>query len=116
MNCVRKHLSKIKGGRLAKAAYPAKVISLVISDVPGDDPALVASGSTIADDTTRQDALEIIKTYKLNFPQEVMDWLNNEKSKAPNPDEKYFKQNIVHLIANANISLQAAKKYAEQKP
>ncbi len=114
MNCVRKHLSKIKGGRLAKAAYPAKVISLVISDVPGDDPALVASGPTIADETTRQDALEIIKDYKLDLPKSVMDWLNNEKSEAPKPDEKYFKQNIVHLIANANISLLAAKKHAEQ--
>lgn len=115
MNCVRKHLSKIKGGRLAKAAYPAKVISLVISDVPGDDPALVASGPTIADETTRKDALKIIKNYKLDLPKSVIGWLNNEKSEAPNPDEEYFKKNTVHLIANANISLLAAKKYAEQK-
>jgi len=115
MNCIRKHLSKIKGGRLAKAAYPAKLLSLVISDVPGDDAALVASGPTIADNTTRLDALEIVEKYKLDLPKSVMDWLNDEQSVAPFPSDKQFENNEVHLIANANMSLQAAKEFAQKR-
>ncbi len=115
MNCIRKHLSKIKGGRLAKAAYPAKLVSLVISDVPGDDPALVASGPTIADKTTRQDALEIIKSYDLLLPKPVMNWLENEQCVAPKPSDREFATNEAHLIATANKSLKVAKEYAEQQ-
>jgi len=113
MNCIRKHLSVIKGGRLARAAYPAKVISLVISDVPGDDPALVASGPTIADSTSRKEALQIIKDYNLALPKTVLDWLNSAKSAAPKPDDIEFKNNQTHLIATSNISLKAAAKMAE---
>ncbi len=115
MNCIRKHLSKIKGGRLAKATYPAKLVSLVISDVPGDDAALVASGPTIADKTTRQDAFEIIKSYDLTLPKPVMNWLENAHCVAPKPSDKEFATNEVHLIANANISLRAAKKLAQKQ-
>ena len=113
MNCIRKHLSAIKGGQLAKAAYPAKVISLVISDVPGDDPALVASGPTIADFTSRKEALQIIKDYNLDLPKTVLDWLNSAKSAAPKPDDIEFKNNQTHLIAASNISLKAAAKMAK---
>ncbi len=115
MNCVRKHLSMIKGGRLAKAAHPAKVVSLVISDVPGDEPALVASGPTIADGTTRQDALDVIKNYDLQLPERVMNWLKSEKSQAPFPNDKEFNNNEVFLIANAQMSLQAAANWAEKQ-
>ncbi len=115
MNCVRKFLSRVKGGRLAKAAYPAKVISLVISDVPGDNPALVASGPTIADKATRFDALNIIKEYNLSLPKSVLDWLNNKNCSAPNPNDKEFENNEIYLIANAKISLEAAAKLAEQR-
>ncbi len=114
MNCIRKHLSNVKGGRLAKLAYPAKLVSLVISDVVGNDPALVASGPTIADETTRYDALKIIKDYQLDLPKAAIAWLNNPKSEAPKPSEKYFVNNEIHIIANANMSLKAAAKMAEQ--
>src|SRR5699024_10470159 len=69
MNCVRRHLSKIKGGRLAAAAYPAKVVNLLISDVPGDDPIDIASGPTVGDATTCADALEIIRRYQIDLPE-----------------------------------------------
>ena len=112
MNCIRKHLSAIKGGRLAAAAHPAKVVSLVISDIPGDDPALVASGPTIPDATSREDALKIVERYNLNLPQAAMDWLNDPKSAAPDPSDPVFANNEVHLIAAAQMSLEAAAKEA----
>ena len=66
---MRKHLSAIKGGRLAAAAYPAKVVALMISDVPGDDPSIIASGPTVADPSTNEDALGIIEKYKIDVPK-----------------------------------------------
>src|SRR5262249_28074854 len=71
MNTVRKHLSAIKGGRLAAAASPAKVIALMISDVPGDDPSIIASGPTVPDPSTNKDALAIIEKYKIDVPESV---------------------------------------------
>ena len=67
MNAVRKHLSRIKGGRLAKRAHPAKVVTLAISDVPGDDPAVIGSGPTVPDPTTLADAREIVRRYRLEI-------------------------------------------------
>ena len=112
MNCVRKHLSAIKGGRLAAAVHPAKLVSLVISDIPGDDPALVASGPTIPDATTRSDALDIVDRYGLELPQAALDWLNNPESAAPIPQDSLFVGNEVTLIAAAQMSLEAAAKSA----
>ena len=86
MNAVRKHVSMIKGGRLAAAAYPAKVVSLIVSDIPGDDPALVASGPTLADASTREDALTLIERYSLDLPANVMAWIKSPNSVAPSPD------------------------------
>lgn len=108
MNAVRKHLSCIKGGRLAAAAAPARVVSLVISDIPGDDAALVASGPTIADDRGRQAALRIVRRYAMDLPKPAMDWLENPASAAPMPSDPVFSANEVHLIATAQISLEAA--------
>src|SRR5262245_32941296 len=71
MNTLRKHVSTIKGGRLAAAAFPAKVVSLVVSDIPGDNPALVASGPTVPDAATRSDALKSVETYKMRLPDAV---------------------------------------------
>ncbi|WP_164153914.1 DUF4147 domain-containing protein, partial [Stenotrophomonas maltophilia] len=68
MNCVRKHVSAIAGGRLAAAAYTAKVVTIAISDVPGDDPAVIASGPTVPDPTTRKDALAIVERYRMDLP------------------------------------------------
>ncbi len=108
MNAVRKHVSMIKGGRLAAAAYPAKVVSLIVSDIPGDDPALVASGPTLADASTREDALTLIERYSLELPAKVMAWINSSESAAPSPDDPRFASNEVRLIASASVSLEAA--------
>ena len=108
MNAVRKHVSMIKGGRLAAAAYPAKVVSLIVSDIPGDDPALVASGPTLADASTREDALTLIERYSLDLPAKVMAWVNSPDSAAPSPDDPRFARNEVRLIASASVSLEAA--------
>ncbi|MCY1739283.1 glycerate kinase type-2 family protein [Ensifer sp. SL37] len=108
MNAARKHVSMIKGGRLAAAAYPAKVVSLIVSDIPGDDPALVASGPTLADASTREDALTLIERYSLDLPAKVMAWINSPDSAAPSPDDPRFARNEVRLIASASVSLEAA--------
>lgn len=114
MNCIRKHLSAIKGGRLAAAAHPARVVSLVLSDIPGDDPALVASGPTIPDATIRQDALEIVARYNLDLPASAMVWLNDPASSAPHPTDKNFHKDEVKLIAAAHMSLEAAARQARE--
>ncbi len=90
MNCVRKHLSAIKGGRLAIAAYPARVVTLVISDVPGDDPAVVASGPTLADPTTCADALAILEKYRIDVPHNVRAVLESGVSETPKPGDVRF--------------------------
>lgn len=108
MNCVRKHVSRIKGGRLAAAAAPALVVSLVVSDIPGDNPALVASGPTVPDASTRADALRIVETYRMALPDAVMAHLNSPAADAPSPDDPRFAGNEVHVIASAAVSLEAA--------
>ncbi|MEK1931589.1 MAG: glycerate kinase [Pararhizobium sp.] len=108
MNAVRKHVSLIKGGRLAAAAHPAKVVSLVVSDIPGDDPALVASGPTIPDGSTREDALRYIERYRLELPQKAMDFIRDGDCAAPAPSDPRFASNTVRLVASAAVSLEAA--------
>ncbi|MHA6644306.1 glycerate kinase type-2 family protein [Mesorhizobium sp. A623] len=112
MNTIRKHLSCIKGGRLAAAAWPAKVVSLVVSDIPGDNPALVASGPTIPDAATRQDALAAIAAYGMKLPEAVMAHIGSPVADAPRPDDEKFARNEVHLIASAAVSLEAAAAQA----
>ncbi|QOD63985.1 glycerate kinase [Ochrobactrum sp. MT180101] len=112
MNAVRKHLSTIKGGRLAAAAHPAKVFSLVVSDIPGDNPAFVASGPTVPDETNRDEALKIIERYRLELPDAVLAHIKSEKAHAPKPDDKVFARNEVRVIASAAVSLEAAVKEA----
>ncbi|ARO23793.1 glycerate kinase [Rhizobium sp. S9] len=112
MNVVRKHLSTIKGGRLA-AATKARVISLIVSDIPGDNPAHVASGPTVPDESTRHDALEIIRQYGLQLPQAALDHLNSPKADAPRPDDPVFLRHEHHIIASAGVSLAAAAAEAK---
>jgi glycerate 2-kinase len=114
INCVRKHLSRIKGGRLAIAAAPARVVSLIISDVPGDDVSVIASGPTAADPSTREQALAVLNRYAITAPASVLAWLNNPLSETPKPgDARWVSvQNI--LIATPKASLQAAARIAEQ--
>ena len=99
MNCVRKHLSRIKGGRLAAACAPARVVTLTISDVPGDDPAIIASGPTVPDDTTCADALAILDRYKIEIPASVRESLKSGALETPDPQAAVFRNNEVHLIA-----------------
>lgn len=115
MNTVRKHISMIKGGRLAAAAHPARVVSLVVSDIPGDNPALVASGPTIPDASTRAEALAIVDAWRMDLPAGVMEHLNSPVADAPLPDEKRFAGNEVYLIASAAVSLEAAAAEAKRQ-
>lgn len=98
MNIVRKHLSAIKGGRLAKAAYPAKVVTIAISDVPGDDPSVIASGPTVADESTSQQALEVIEKYNISIPDHVRRHLETAESETPKPGDKIF-ENCTTILA-----------------
>jgi hydroxypyruvate reductase len=108
MNLVRKHLSRIKGGRLAAAASPARVVSLVVSDIPGDDPALVASGPTVPSAGSRDDALAVIERYGMSLPQPVLDHIRSDGSAAPLPGDPVFATHEVKVIASAGQSLEAA--------
>jgi len=112
MNTVRKHVSAIKGGRLAAAAYPARVVSLIVSDIPGDQPALVSSGPTVPDASTRQDALALVEAYRLDLPGSVIRHLHSHAADAPQPDNHRFAGNEVRIIASAAKSLEAAAEVA----
>ena len=114
MNCLRKHLSAIKGGRLAVAAYPAKVVSLLISDVPGDDPSTVASGPTVADPTTRADALAILDKYDLDVPPSVRAFLETEAAETPKPGDPRLATADTRMIATPRMSIEAAAKVARE--
>lgn len=115
MNAIRKHVSTIKGGRLAAAAWPARVVSLVVSDIPGDNPALVASGPTVPDAGSRQDALASIAAYGMKLPACVMAHINSPSADAPRADDPRFVRNEVHLIASAGVSLEAAAAEANRQ-
>ena len=108
MNTVRKHLSAIKGGRLAAAAHPAKVVTLLISDVPGDDPAVIGSGPTVADPTTFQDALDIVTRFNITKPKKVIDHLKAGRDETPKLDDPRLAESDIRLIATPQASLEAA--------
>ncbi len=111
MNCVRKHLSRIKGGRLAAACAPAQVVTLTISDVPGDDPSVIASGPTVPDVTTCADAWVILQRYKIEVPAAIEAALKAGTLETPKPSAAWDKQ-PVHLIATPQQSLDAAAELA----
>ncbi|TGP51849.1 glycerate kinase [bacterium M00.F.Ca.ET.230.01.1.1] len=115
MNTIRKHISTIKGGRLAAAAHPARVVSLVVSDIPGDNPALVASGPTVPDPGSREDALASIAAYGMKLPPSVMAHINSPAADAPRPNDLRFAGNEVHLTASAGVSLEAAAAEAKRQ-
>lgn len=108
MNCVRKHLSRIKGGRLAQACGAAKVVTITISDVPGDDVGVIASGPTVPDDSTCADALAILRRLDIELPAPVWAALESGALETPKPDQACFVGHEVHLIATPAQSLQAA--------
>lgn len=113
MNAVRKQVSAIKGGRLAAACAPARVVSLVVSDVPGDDPAQVASGPTVPDAVGRAEALKAVADYGITLPPAIAAHLADAPEDAPSPDDPRFARNEVHVIASAAISLEATAAKAE---
>ncbi|HKX09860.1 MAG TPA: glycerate kinase [Stellaceae bacterium] len=108
MNCLRKHLSAIKGGRLAAAAAPAGVLSLAISDVPGDDPAVIASGPTVPDPTTFADARAILAKYRIEPPPAVGAHLAAARDETPKPGDPRLAHAAYHLIATPQGALEAA--------
>ncbi len=114
MNCVRKHLSLIKGGLLARACAPARQVSLMISDVPDDDLDVIASGPTVADPTTFQDALDIIEKYGITEPQSVISHLRDGAVETPKPSDDIFSNTESHLIATPQYSLEAAATVAKK--
>jgi hydroxypyruvate reductase len=108
MNCVRKHLSAIKGGRLALACAPARVVTLLISDVPGDDPGIIASGPTLPDPTTCAEALAVLRKYDIEIPPNVLHHLESGIGETPKPDDPRFARNTHQIIATAQDALEAA--------
>lgn len=113
INCVRRHLSAIKGGHLAAAAFPAKVVTLAISDVPGDWPADIASGPSVGDRTTCDDALEILRRYNVAVPQSVRQVLESGRSETVKPDDLRLARCEFRLIATPQMALEAAAKVAQ---
>ncbi|MDT8991811.1 glycerate kinase [Curvibacter sp. APW13] len=112
MNCVRRHLSSIKGGRLAAACWPARVLTLLISDVPGDDPIDIASGPTVPDPTTCADALDIVRRYALELHPAVMDVLHSAQAESVKPGDPRLARAQVRTIAAPQLALEAAAAVA----
>jgi glycerate 2-kinase len=108
MNCVRKHLSAVKGGRLAALCAPAKVVTLLISDVPGDDPAVIASGPTVPDPGSCADALAVIERYRIALPEQIRERLRRGELETPKPGDPVFANASTQLISTPQQALQAA--------
>lgn len=111
MNCVRQHFSKIKGGRLAATAFPARVVTLIVSDIPGDNPAFVASGPTVPSETNADDARAILDDYRIDLPLSIREAIIH--THVPKPTDPLFRNNETHVIASARLSLEAAKQEAQ---
>jgi hydroxypyruvate reductase len=112
MNCVRKHLSAIKGGRLGAACAPARVVTLLISDVPGDDPSVIASGPTVPDPSTREEALAILQKYGIDEPQVAIDLLRSTQEETPKPGDPRLANTQTLMIATPQAALEAAAEVA----
>ena len=114
MNCVRRHLSAIKGGRMAAACYPARLLTLAISDVPGDDPIDIASGPTVADPTTCDEALAIIRRYQIELPAAVLAVLQSGQGESVKPGDPLLARAELRMIATPQMALEAAAKLAQE--
>ena len=114
MNCVRRHLSAIKGGRLAAACHPARVVNLLISDVPGDDPNDIASGPTVADPTDCAAALAIVDRYGIGLPPHVREVLESGRGETVKPDDPRMRDVATHLVATPQMALEAAAEVARE--
>jgi hydroxypyruvate reductase len=114
MNCVRKHLSAIKGGRLAEAASPAEILTLMISDVPGDDPSVIGSGPTVPDISTLAQARDVLARYGIKPPDAVAAHLQNPASETPKPGHPAFTRTRSVIVATPMVALEAAAELARQ--
>ena len=112
MNCVRRHLSAIKGGRLGAACHPAKLVTLLISDVPGDDPVDIGSGPTVADPTTCADALAILRRHAISVPPNVLQLLESGRGESPKPGDVRLAGAETRMIAAPQMALEAAAAVA----
>ena len=115
INCVRKHLSRIKGGRLAEAAWPASTFTLMISDVPGDDPAVIASGPTVADHSSCADALLIIDHYGIELNTRIRSLLSDGSLETPKPGAAKLARSGHRIIGSPELGLSAAAAYGREK-
>ena len=114
LNCVRRHLSAIKGGRLAAACGKARVVTLLISDVPGDKPMDIASGPTVADPTTCADALEIVRRYRIPLPEAALDLLRSGRGESIKPGDPRLANCETRIIAAPQLALEAAAAVARE--
>ncbi|MDE2082351.1 MAG: glycerate kinase [Burkholderiales bacterium] len=112
MNCVRRHLSAIKGGRLAAACHPARLVTLLISDVPGDEPSDIASGPTVADASTCADALAILARYRIALPAAAQAWLASGAGETVKPGDPRLRGSCTRMIATPQMALEAAAAVA----
>lgn len=114
MNCVRRHLSGIKGGRLAAACHPARVVTLLISDVPGDTPCNIASGPTVGDNTTCADALDVLQRYGIQVPTQVLEILQSGRGESIAPNDPRLRGLQTHMVATPGMALEAAARTARE--
>jgi hydroxypyruvate reductase len=114
INCVRKHLSSLKGGRLAAATWPASLLTLAISDVPGDDPAVIASGPTVGDPSTSADALNVLDFYAIELPAALRQRLASGRLETPKPGDPRLASSEFRLIASPRQMLEAAAAEAKR--
>ena len=114
INSVRKHLSKVKGGNLASYAFPAKIITLAISDVPGDDFGVIASGPTYPDNTSCLNAIAVLEKYKISCSKNIYESLNSEVSETPDKDDRIFSRSEFKLIAKPQKALLKAAEIVEK--
>jgi glycerate 2-kinase len=115
INCVRRHLSAIKGGRLGAACAPARLVTLAISDVPGDNFTDIASGPTVADSTTCADALAVLKHYRIDPPRAVRELLESGAGESVKPNDPRLANSSATLIATPQVALEAAAAYALER-
>jgi hydroxypyruvate reductase len=113
MNCVRRHLSALKGGRLGALCHPARVVTLLISDVPGDDPRDIASGPTVGDPTTCADALAIVERYRIPVPDSVRQLLTSGRGESVKPGDPRLARSELRMITAPQVALEAAARVAQ---
>lgn len=114
MNCIRKHVSRVKGGRIARTAAPARLVSLLMSDIPGDDISAIASGPTVADPTTLEMARDFVARFRMDLPPSLIRALQDPANETPKPGDACFERCENHLVMKPGLALEAAAQTARQ--